>query len=354
MKHIHPKKNNDNKNNNNIYSINLDNCDSLFPKVRLRRLRRNQSIRDLFQEIRLSKKDIICPIFIQDGITEPVSIKSMDDIKRLPLRYLTKEIDNILSLGLKSIILFGIPSFKDRLGSQAFDNNGIVQKAIRQIRENFGEEIVIITDVCLCQYTSNGHCGILKNNIIDNDKSLEILSKIASSHAQAGSDMVAPSAMMDGQVKAIRTKLDNDSLTDTMILSYSAKFASPMYRPFRDAAESFPSVGDRKTYQMPLFNPLEALREVEHDIKEGADIVMVKPAIPYLDMIYRIRQNTNLPVCAYSVSGDYAMIKSAANNGWIDEDEVVLELVSSIKRAGADMIITYHAKKISKIIDNIT
>lgn len=322
-----------------------------YPKVRLRRLRKNQAIRDLMQETHLSKKDLICPIFVQEGISKPVKIKSMDDIQRFPLKNINMEIESIVNLGIKAIILFGIPSNKDSTASSAYDDDGIVQKTIRQIRNNFGEKLAIITDVCMCQYTSTGHCGIVKNKNVDNDASINILGKIATSHAQAGADMVAPSAMMDGQVHAIRENLDENGFINTAIIGYSAKLASPLYGPFRDAANSYPEFGDRKSYQMPFTNRKEALREIETDINEGADIVMVKPAIPYLDLIYQIRERTNIPICAYSVSGEYAMIKAASLEGWLDEDSVMNELLISIKRAGADMIITYHAKKMAKLLD---
>ncbi len=322
-----------------------------YPKVRLRRLRKNQAIRDLVQETHLSKKDLICPIFVQEGISKPVKIKTMDEIKRFPLKDIAAEIDSIIDLGIKAIILFGIPSNKDTNATSAYDDNGIVQKTVKHIRKNFGEKLAIITDVCMCQYTSTGHCGIVKNKTVDNDSSIGILGKIATSHARAGADMVAPSAMMDGQVHTIRENLDDNGFTNTIIIGYSAKLASPLYGPFRDAANSYPEFGDRRSYQMPFTNRKEALREIETDISEGADIVMVKPAIPYLDLIYQIKERTNTPVCAYSVSGEYAMIKAAAIEGWLDEDSVMTELLVSIKRAGADMMITYHAKKMAQLLD---
>lgn len=322
-----------------------------YPKVRLRRLRKNQAIRDLMQETHLSKKDLICPIFVQEGISKPVKIKSMGEIKRFPLKNIDNEIESIIDLGIKAIILFGIPSNKDANATSAFDDDGIVQRTVRHIRKSYGEKLAIITDVCMCQYTSTGHCGIVKNKTVDNDSSLQILGKIAASHAHAGADMIAPSAMMDGQVHAIRENLDSNGFTDTGIIGYSAKLASPLYGPFRDAANSYPEFGDRKSYQMPFTNRNEALKEVETDINEGADIVMVKPAIPYLDLIYQIRERTTTPVCAYSVSGEYAMIKAAALEGWLNEDNVMTELLVSIKRAGADMIITYHAKRMAQLLD---
>jgi porphobilinogen synthase len=295
--------------------------------------------------------DLICPLFIEEGIAKPRSIVSMPDIQRLPLSSVIKEVGEILKSGIRGVILFGIPSVKDRKASSAYDDKGIVQQSIELIRKHFSDKIVIITDVCLCQYTSHGHCGIVLKKKIDNDYSIRVLAKVAVSHARAGADIVAPSAMMDGQVSAIRTSLDKTGFKDVAIMGYSAKQASPMYAPFRDAAHSNPIFGDRKTYQMPFTNPREAIREIEADINEGIDIVMIKPAIPYLDLIYQAKKNTSLPICAYSVSGEYALVKAAAQEGWIDENSVVTELLTSIKRAGADMIITYHAMKMAQILN---
>lgn len=323
-----------------------------FPDVRLRRLRTTSAIRDLMQETRLSPRDLIAPIFVQEGSKKPASIKSMPDVQRLPLTKLVREVEETLDLGIRAIILFGLPSHKDANATLAFDSDGIVQKSIRLVRETFGEKIAIITDVCLCQYTSHGHCGLVVDRKIDNDRSIEALARVAVSHARAGADIVAPSAMMDGQVQAIRRALDSEGLSDTAIMGYSAKQASPLYAPFRDAAHSAPEFGDRRTYQMPFSNAREAMREVQSDISEGVDIVMIKPAIPYLDLIYQTRQSTNLPICAYSVSGEYALIKAAALNGWADENAVMTEFLTSIKRAGADMIITYQAKKMAKVLAN--
>ncbi|MDR4510859.1 MAG: porphobilinogen synthase [Nitrososphaeraceae archaeon] len=323
-----------------------------FPHVRLRRLRKNQAIRDLFQETRIFPSDFIYPIFVEDQIREPKKIGTMEEIKRLPLSRIINEIESLLQTGLKSIILFGVSSQKDEYASSAYSQKGIVQKAIKEIRSNFGEKIVIITDVCMCQYTTHGHCGIVKNKIIDNDLSNHVLSKIAESHALAGADIVAPSAMMDGQISFIRDWLDIKGYSDTLILSYSAKFASPLYNPFRDFADSTPKFGDRKTYQMPFTNINEAIREIDSDISEGADMIMIKPAIPYLDLINQVRDFIRLPICAYSVSGEYALIKAASEQGWINETEVMVEFLTSIKRAGADMIITYYAKKIASLLKN--
>jgi porphobilinogen synthase len=322
-----------------------------FPIVRLRRLRKSPAIRDLLQETHLSVTDLISPIFVQEGITTPQSIMSMPDIQRIPLASLVDIVDKIVKSGIKALILFGIPRLKDKNARSAYNDDGIVQQSVEIIRKHFSDKIVIITDVCLCQYTTEGHCGILLRKKIDNDESIKILAKVAVSHAHAGADIVAPSAMMDGQVAAIRTSLDETGFKDVAIMGYSAKHASPMYAPFRDAAHSSPLFGDRKAYQMPFTNPREALREIQADISEGVDIVMIKPALPYLDLIYQARKYTNLPICAYSVSGEYALIKAASDEGWIDEAAVVTELLTSVKRAGADMIITYHALKMAEILN---
>jgi len=321
-----------------------------FPNIRLRRLRTTPAVRDLMQETRMSAKDLIAPVFVQEGLKKPEEIGSMPDIQRLPLSRLAGEIDRILDLDINAVILFGLPSHKDAGATSAFDDRGIVQKSIGLVRKQFGSKMAIITDVCLCQYTTHGHCGLVVGKKIDNDKSIDTLAKVALSHAKAGADIVAPSAMMDGQVQAIRKRLDNAGFTDVAIMGYSAKQASPLYAPFRDAAHSTPEFGDRRTYQMPYSNAKEAMREIEMDIAEGVDIVMIKPAIPYLDLIYRARQATNLPICAYSVSGEYALVKAAAMNGWVDENSVMTEFLTSIKRAGADMIITYQAKKMAELL----
>jgi porphobilinogen synthase len=323
---------------------------SYFPKVRLRRLRKNKAIRDLLQETRISSNDLIYPLFVEDGLKNPKNIPSMPDIQRIPLSKIVDVVSDILNLGIKGIVIFGIPSKKDNNATSAYSEKGIVQKSIKTIKKNFGDNIVIISDVCMCQYTSTGHCGIVKGNTVDNDSSINILAKIAESHAASGSDIVAPSAMMDGQVFAIRERLDEAGFNDTSIMGYSAKMASPMYSPFRDLADSSPLFGDRKTYQMPFTNSLEALREIELDVNEGADMIMVKPALPYLDLICKAREIFKLPLCAYSVSGEYALIKAAAEKGWVNESQVMLEFLSSIKRAGADIIITYHAREMAKLL----
>lgn len=329
----------------------MDKSSPGFPKVRLRRLRRNPAIRQLLQETRISIKDFVHPVFVKEGLPAAEESKAMSGVRKFPLSSLVQEIQECYDLGIRAFIIFGIPSFKDESGSSAFNRNGIVQQSIESLRKAFGDQIVIISDVCLCQYTLSGHCGILLGSRVENDRSLDLLAKIAVSHATSGSDMVAPSAMMDGQVKAIREALDGSGFIDTIIMGYSAKHASSLYSPFREISDSAPSVGDRKTYQMSFLNHREALREVTTDIQEGADIVMVKPAIPYLDLIRKVREMTNLPLCAFSVSGDYAMIKAASSQGLIDEKQAVHEMLTSIKRAGADILITYHAKLIAQLLN---
>ena len=324
-----------------------------FPKVRLRRLRRTPAIRDLLQETRLSVKDLVCPVFIQEGIDEPKEIELMPGIFRVPLKSLDRDIQELYDLGLRSFLIFGIPKIKNDKATSAYIKDGIVQQSIKSLKQNFGEKIVTITDVCLCQYTSHGHCGIIKNKVADNDTSLKVLDKVATSHAEAGVDFVAPSAMMDGQVKSIRNALDNANFINVGIIGYSAKLSSNLYTPFRDASHSTPEFGDRKTYQMPFHNTNEALQEIMMDVREGADIVMIKPALPYLDLIYKTRQSTLLPVCAYSVSGEYSIVKAAAMEGWVNEDELVMEFMTSIKRAGADIIVSYYAKRVGELLNNI-
>ena len=320
---------------------------SNFPIRRLRRLRKTEKIRDLVQEISLSPKDLICPIFVEEGIQTKKQIQSMPAMERLPLSDIVNEVDAIAELGIPAVMLFGIPQNKDDEGTSAFVDHGIVQKTISEIRKNFGDKIVIMADVCLCQYTSSGHCGLVRDEIIDNDSSIATLSKIAVSQAKAGVDVVSPSAMMDGQVAAIRNSLDNEGFSDVSIMSHSAKHRSNFYSPFRDAAECAPQFSDRRTYQVPFTNPREAMREVETDINEGVDIVMIKPALTYLDLIAETKRKFNMPVSAYSVSGEYALVKGAAMQGWVDEDAMTKEILYSIKRAGADMIVTYFAKSVA-------
>ena len=319
-----------------------------YPLRRLRRLRTSEKIRQLVQEATLTPKDFICPVFVQEDLKTRLKVESMEEIERLPLDDVTDEIGTISDLGIPAVMLFGIPSQKDEEGSSAFDDEGIVQKAISQIRSNFGDKIVIMADVCLCQFTSTGHCGIIKENKIDNDTSLETLANIALSQAKAGVDTVSPSAMMDGQVSAIRKKLDDEGFTDVSIMSHSAKHRSNFYSPFRDAAECAPKFGDRKTYQVPYTNSREAMMEVETDVNEGVDIVMIKPALSYLDLIAETRRRFNLPVAAYSVSGEYALVKAASKLGYVNEKDIREEILYSIKRAGADMIVTYFAKEAAR------
>ena len=324
-----------------------------FPIRRLRRLRTSEKMRELVQQTSLSPKDFICPVFVQEDLKTRVKVESMSEIERLPLDDITDEVGTISDLGIPAIMLFGVPSKKDEAGTSAFDENGIVQKAISQIRENFGDKMVIMADVCLCQFTSTGHCGIIHENKIDNDTSLDTLSKIAISQAKAGVDTVSPSAMMDGQVAAIRRALDDKGYSDVSIMSHSAKHRSYFYSPFRDAAECAPKFGDRKTYQVPYTNAREAMMEVETDIKEGVDIVMIKPALSYLDLISETRKNYNIPVAAYSVSGEYALVKAASQLGYVNEKDITEEILYSIKRAGADMIVTYFAKSASKFLQGL-
>ena len=321
-----------------------------FPARRLRRLRRSEKIRELLQETRLSPKDFICPIFVQENLEKRQKVESMPDIERLPLNEIVREVGAISDLDIPAVMVFGLPSKKDDTGSAAFDEKGIVQKAISEIKKNYGEKMVIMADVCLCQYTSSGHCGLIKDNKVDNDSSIETLTKIAVSQAKAGVDVVSPSAMMDGQVAAIRLGLDDAGFSDVVIMSHSAKHRSSFYAPFRDAAECAPKFGDRKTYQVPYTNLMEAIREVEADIKEGVDIVMIKPALAYLDVIAETKRRFNVPLSAYSVSGEYALVKAAANQGWVKEEDIVSEILYAIKRAGADMIVTYFAKSAAKML----
>jgi len=321
-----------------------------YPNVRLRRLRKTGKIRELLEEVRLSPKDLICPVFVQEDLKSKLQGESMPGFERLPLKDVVGEVNSIAELKIPAIMVFGIPSHKDDKGTSAFASDGIVQKAISEIRKNLGNEIAIMSDVCLCQYTSSGHCGLIKGDKIDNDSSLDTLAKVAVSQAQAGADVVSPSAMMDGQVKAIRHALDDAGFSDVAIMSHSAKHRSSLYSPFKDMAHSAPQFGDRKTYQLPYTNPKEAMREVETDIAEGVDIIMIKPALAYLDLIATARQRFNIPIAAYSVSGEYALVKAAALQGWIDEKEVTLEILTAIKRAGADMIVTYFSKIAAKAL----
>lgn len=309
---------------------------------RSRRLRRNVAIRDMVRETILSPNDFIYPIFVVEGNGIKNEISSLPGCYHYSVDMLDEIIQEVRDSGVKGIILFGIPDHKDSCGSESFNDDGIVQKAVRRIKE-IDKDIYIITDVCMCEYTDHGHCGILDGEYVDNDKTLEYLGKISVSHARAGADMIAPSDMMDGRVAYIREALDEAGYVNVPIMSYSAKYCSAFYGPFREAANSAPQFGDRKTYQMDPANRREAIKEVLDDIDEGADIVMVKPALSYLDIIREVKDCTDVPVAAYSVSGEYAMIKAAASIGAIDEEKIVMETLTSIKRAGADMIITYYA-----------
>ena len=317
-----------------------------FPTVRLRRTRQTEKLRGLVRETRLAVDQLIYPLFIAEGIHEPHEIASMPGIVQWPLEQLGRETERIASLGIPAVLLFGIPSEKDEVGSQAYNSRGIIQEAIRLLK-SVNPELLVITDVCLCEYTSHGHCGLIHNGSVQNDTSLELLARMALTHAEAGADLVAPSDMMDGRVGAIRHVLDEQGFNQTPIMAYSAKFASAFYGPFREAAGSTPQFGDRRAYQMDPSNVREALREVELDIAEGADIVMVKPAMAYMDVIRQVRDHYDLPVAAYNVSGEFAMIKAAAQNGWIDERRVAMEVLTGIRRAGADMIITYFAPDVA-------
>ena len=316
---------------------------------RPRRLRTSESMRAIVRETFLRTEDLIYPVFVKDGkeIKEPIA--SMPGQYRFSVDTLEEEVQEMISLGLKSILIFGLASHKDGQATESYNTNGAVQNAIRMIKRKY-PAIVVMTDVCVCGYTDHGHCGVLDGDYVANDESLEILAKMALSHAEAGADVVAPSAMMDGQVAAIRTMLDKNGYTGTSILGYSAKYYSSCYGPFRDAADSAPQFGNRATYQMDIGNIREAIREIELDIQEGADMVMVKPAMLYLDVIAKAKAITNLPLVAYNVSGEYAMVKAAAERGWIDEQKVMMEMLLSMKRAGADLIITYFAKDAARLL----
>lgn len=320
-----------------------------FPVNRLRRLRKNENIRRLIRETTITVDDLIYPVFVEDGENIEKEIPPMPGIYRYSLDRLPKELDEVVNLGIPAVLLFGIPSHKDEVGSDTWNEEGIIQRAIRFIKKNY-PQLYVISDVCFCEYTSHGHCGVLHDHDVDNDETLENTKKQVVSHAKAGVDMVAPSGMMDGVVKTIREALDCAGFEHIPIMSYSAKYASSYYGPFREAADSTPSFGDRRTYQMDPGNRRESLREVQLDIEEGADIIMVKPALAYLDIIRDIKELFNVPLAAYNVSGEYSLIKAAGKLGWIDEKKVMMETITSIKRAGADIIITYFAKEVAKII----
>jgi porphobilinogen synthase len=314
-----------------------------FPATRLRRLRRTKPLRDLVRETQLSAEHLVQPLFVTagEGVREPIA--SMPGVERLSISELMAEVTEVAATGVRAVLLFGLPATKDEIASEAYDDEGVIQMAVRALKEAH-PEVVVITDVCLCEYTSHGHCGVIRDGGVDNDLTLELLAKTAISHAAAGADAVAPSDMMDGRVGAIRTQLDEEGHSGTPIVAYSAKYASAFYGPFREAADSTPEFGDRRGYQMDPANADEAVREALLDLEEGADVVMVKPALPYLDVVRRIKDETGAPVAAFHVSGEYSMLKAAAANGWLDERAAAMESLTAIRRAGAEVIITYYAK----------
>ncbi len=319
--------------------------------VRPRRLRRTPAIRDMVRETSIAVKDLIAPLFVKSGQGQKTAIPSMPGQYQFSVDTIVKEAEALWSLGIPSIILFGLPDRKDSVGSRSWADDGVVQIAVSAIKDRL-PELVVITDVCLCEYTDHGHCGVIKNNDVDNDATLELLARQAVSHARAGADFVGPSDMMDGRVAAIRAALDEESFEDIGIISYGVKYASGFYGPFRDAAESAPQFGDRNSYQMDPANAVEAVKEAELDMEEGADIIMVKPAISYLDIVRQVREISLIPVAAYSVSGEYAMVKAAEMKGWIDGPRVMMEMLVSIKRAGADLILTYFAKEAAELLNS--
>ena len=347
-----------------------------FPFTRLRRLRQSPSVRDLVSETRLSPKDFVMPLFIRPGKNIRKAIPSMPGQFQFSVDQAVREAKELKKLGVPAVILFGIPSKKDKIGSEAYARDGIIQVAVREIKSKV-PGMIVVTDLCFCEYTSHGHCGIVKVAshksqvaskefpplrggrtkagvpVLDNDATLGLIERTAIAQAEAGADTIAPSGMIDGMVKTIRSALDSNGFQDKIIMAYSAKYASAFYGPFRDAAESPPAFGDRKAYQMDFRNAEEALREIAEDVREGADLVMVKPALSYLDIISKAREKFHVPVAAYNVSGEYAMVKAAARAGWIDEEKIVLEILTSIKRAGASLILTYHAKDIAKTLDRL-
>ena len=322
-----------------------------FPIVRMRRLRRTETLRRMVRETTLTVHDLIYPMFVVPGEKQRQEVASMPGVFRVSVDELVRDAEEVARLGIPAVLLFGIPERKDEWGSEAYDENGIVQRAVRALKRAV-PDLVVITDVCLCEYTSHGHCGIVRETPggfeVDNDATLELLAKTAVSQAAAGADIVAPSDMMDGRIKVIREALDENGFAHVPILSYAAKMASAFYGPFREAAESAPKFGDRRSYQMDFANKREALREIALDLEEGADIVMVKPALAYLDIIALARERFEVPIAAYNVSGEYAMVKAAAQMGWLDEERIVWEILTAIKRAGADLIITYFAKEVAQ------
>lgn len=316
---------------------------------RLRRLRRREHIRRTFRETRLNPEELVAPVFIVDGRGVVERVEAMPGVNRYSVDRLSSHVEDLLKAGVGTILLFGVPTKKDSTGTGAYSRDGIVPRAVRHLRKEFSD-LVIMTDVCLCEYTSHGHCGVLTGREVDNDRTLPLLARAAVEYASAGADVVAPSAMMDGQVAAIREALNVAGLKDTLVMGYSAKYASTFYSPFRSAAESKPSFGDRKSYQMDVASRRQALREIEADVKEGADIVMVKPALAFLDIISEARRRFDLPLAAYDVSGEYSMVKAAAARGWLDEKAAVYEILTGIRRAGADLIITYFAREAARWI----
>ncbi|HSE83759.1 MAG TPA: porphobilinogen synthase [Thermodesulfobacteriota bacterium] len=323
----------------------------MFPVYRPRRLRKNETVRNMVQETELSVRNFVYPMFVVPGKGIKEEINSMPGIFRQSVDQTIEEIKEAADIGIQAVLLFGIPETKDEVGSGAYDDNGIIQMALREIKEKV-DNVILITDVCMCEYTSHGHCGIIKGGEVINDETLNYIARTALSHAKAGADIVAPSDMMDGRVGAIRDILDENGFKDIAIMSYSAKYASAFYGPFREAAESTPQFGDRRGYQMDPPNVREALREISLDIEEGADIIMVKPALSYLDVIRAAREEFNYPLAAYNVSGEYSMVKAAAKLGWVDEARVMMEILTSIKRAGADIILTYFAKDAARILNS--
>jgi porphobilinogen synthase len=320
-----------------------------FPEYRARRLRRTEALRSMVREVRLDTSDFILPFFVLSGKSVKKPIEGMPGNFQMSPDMLLKDLQEPVQRGIPSVLLFGIPDKKDAVGSEGYSDRGIVQQAVKAIKDTY-PDLVVITDVCLCEYTDHGHCGVIRRREVDNDPTLDLLAKMAVSHAKAGADIVAPSDMMDGRVSAIREGLDENGYESVPIMSYAAKYASAFYGPFREAAESTPKFGDRRSYQMDPANSDEAIREVGMDVDEGADIVMVKPALPYLDVIWRVRNTFDLPLAAYNVSGEFAMIKAAAQNGWIDHDRCMMEALTSIKRAGADLIISYHSLEAVRIL----
>jgi len=318
-----------------------------YPLHRYRRLRKSESLRKMVRETHLRPDDLIYPLFVTGGENISNPVEAMPGVSQLSVDQVLKEVSNAISLDIPAVLLFGLPSYKDEMGSSAYHPEEPVQKAISLLKERY-PELVVITDVCLCEYTSHGHCGIFKENDVENDQTLELLAKVALSHARAGVDLVAPSDMMDGRVKAIRERLDGEGFEHTGILAYAAKYASAFYGPFREAADSAPASGDRRTYQMDPPNTREAVKEAISDLEEGADIIMVKPALPYLDVIAKVKPEINVPLAAYSVSGEYSMIKAAAKMNWLEEKPTAIEMLTSIKRAGADLIISYFAPQVAQ------